>query len=172
MSAKIPINVLIKRTFENGVPIGVRLNQTLDNIKVSPFGGARVKTGFGKPIRYKIYSVSLVQCFSHFPAVRCAQLQPRRPEARPVCVRVCMCECVCDCVCVIALCQGQGRAAGPRLSGASAHLGKFRLNSSTFLNTQLIETLTNSNPPARPQMGRESCQQRDSPLLLYIPTVQ
>lgn len=67
---------------------------------------------------------------------------------------------VCDCVCVIALCQGQGRAAGPRLSGASAHLGKFRLNSSTFLNTQLIETLTNSNPRARPQMGREPRQQR------------
>lgn len=65
---------------------------------------------------------------------------------------------VCDCVCVIALCQGQGRAAGPRLSGASAHLGKFRLNSSTFLNTQLIETLTNSNPRARPQMGREPRQ--------------
>lgn len=65
---------------------------------------------------------------------------------------------VCDCVCVIALCQGQGRAAGPRLSGASAHLGKFRLNSSTFLNTQLIETLTNSNPRARPQMGREPSQ--------------
>ncbi|KAM7402668.1 hypothetical protein PAMP_017887 [Pampus punctatissimus] len=56
------------------------------------------------------------------------------------------------------LCQGQGRAAGPRLSGASAHLGKFRLNSSTFLNTQLIETLTNSNPRARPQMGREPRQ--------------
>lgn len=68
---------------------------------------------------------------------------------------------VCDCVCVIALCQGQGRAAGPRLSGASAHLGKFRLNSSTFLNTQLIETLTNSNPRARPQMGREPRQHRE-----------
>lgn len=83
---------------------------------------------------------------------------------------------VCDCVCVIALCQGQGRAAGPRLSGASAHLGKFRLNSSTFLNTQLIETLTNSNPRARPQMGREPRQQRgrerESCFRVEIPTVQ
>lgn len=85
---------------------------------------------------------------------------------------------VCDCVCVIALCQGQGRAAGPRLSGASAHLGKFRLNSSTFLNTQLIETLTNSNPRARPQMGREPRQhsergrERESCSRVEIPTVQ
>lgn len=81
---------------------------------------------------------------------------------------------VCDCVCVIALCQGQGRAAGPRLSGASAHLGKFRLNSSTFLNTQLIETLTNSNPRARPQMGREPRQgsERGSCSRVEIPTVQ
>lgn len=85
---------------------------------------------------------------------------------------------VCDCVCVIALCQGQGRAAGPRLSGASAHLGKFRLNSSTFLNTQLIETLTNSNPQARPQMGRETRQHRERErerqrvCRIEIPTVQ
>lgn len=79
---------------------------------------------------------------------------------------------VCDCVCVIALCQGQGRAAGPRLSGASAHLGKFRLNSSTFLNTQLIETLTNSNPRARPQMGREPRQHRERGRGREIPTVR